>query len=143
MAAQIAALNDPDFKPYADLFKDPAGVHIGVPMQFRMGPENFRGEFYLLYQISKEDKKGERFDLRVFYCDINGLKIKRWINHFNQHFCAKVIDGIKQNSPHLTVTQAEGLPPRRNQIDFLVLGVPGVYIEEVIDRFFRMLKAKV
>lgn len=142
MAATFLTDQDPDYKPYADLFRNPKGIGAGVPVQFRRGPEHFRGEFYLLYQISKEDEKGEHFDFRVFYRDINGLVIKRWINEFNKYFCAKVIDRFKKDAPILSVSQHEALPPLRNQIDFLIIGVPGRYIEEVVDRFFALLKEK-
>jgi len=143
MAASFLTASDPDYKPYADLFRNPKGVSAGIPVQFSKGPEHFRGEFSLLYQISKEDEKGEHFDFRVFYRDVNGLVIKKWINNFNKYFCAKVIDKIKRDSPLLVVSQHEGMPPLRNQIDLLIIGVPGRFIEEVIDRFFTLLKDKV
>lgn len=141
--ASLLTAADKDFKPYAKLFQNPKGFYAGVPAQFTMGPEHFCGEFHLLYQISKEDEAGERFDFRIFYRDINGLIVKRWVNEFNKHFCAKVIDRIKATSPFLQVHQFEAVAPLRNQLDFLILGIPGRFIEEVIDLYFRMIKAKV
>lgn len=135
--------NDKDFIPYLDVFKNTNGVRVGIPTQFTMGPEHFHGEFLLRYQISKEDEKGELFDFRVFYCDVNGLIVKKWINQFNQFFCAKVLDNIRDRSPKLSVSQFEAAPPLRNQLDFLILGIPGRFIEEVLDRYFKLLKARV
>ena len=133
---------DPAFKPYRELFKSGNKVRFGVPAQRTMGLEHFHNEFCIQYQVSQEDESGEWFDFRVFYREINGMIVKRWISDFNQYFCSKVIDGFKNRAPNLSVNQYEAVKPLRNQLDFLVLGIPGQFIEEVIVMFFRLLKER-
>jgi hypothetical protein len=133
---------DPAFAPFKDLFKGRDRVRFGVPAQRQMGPEHFHGEFYILYQVSQEDNDGEQFDMRVFFREVNGLKVANWIGGFNKYFCQKVLNPIIPHSPMLHISHQTAVRVK-NQLDFLVLGIPGRYIEEVLDSYFRLLKSRI
>lgn len=133
---------DPEFQAYKKFFEKKDGFGGSVPVQIKIGPEKFHNEFSILYQVSKEDSTGELFDFRVFFRDTNGLKVQQWISDFNKYFCHKVIDAFKTNAPKMQIFHGEAIQIA-NQLDFFVLGVPGRYIEEVLDRYFKLLNSKI
>jgi len=101
-------------------------------------PKPFKKQFYVLYQITKEVADGTRWDLRVFFRDINGQNLKQKIGLFCFEFVDEYFEPIKgQFQPPITVDM---LPSKvRWQQDLVCRNIPGRHIEMIFDRFFEHL----
>lgn len=132
---------DKQFEEYKEFFRASKirdGLKSYVPKQWSIPPERFGGQFSLLYQISREDTRGEEYSFRVFFRQVNGRKIKNWLDNFHKYFVNKHLIRIGKKDP-INVRFCESSNVR-NQMDFLVFAVPGRYAEMVIDEYFRELK---
>lgn len=136
-------INNTEWSLWRQFFKKhPQGLTVTVPVQRELDPGLFKGEFRLLFQISRETQDGEHWDFRIFFKDVNGLVIKRWIAAFNIEFSKTVLEPLARKGFPMSVFHGEAPAPVRNQIDFLILNISGRCVEEIVERFFKMLRQK-
>jgi len=105
---------------------------------FVMEPKPFKKQFYVLYQLTKEVADGSRWDLRIFFREVNGRNLMQKIGLFCFEFVDEYFEPIKgQFMPAITVDM---LPSKvRWQQDLICRNIPGRYIEMIFDKFFEHL----
>jgi len=134
-------VKDAQFQEYKEFFRASKlrdGLTSYVPKQWTIPPERFGGQFHILYQIGREDTSGEEYSFRVFFRQVNGRKIKEWLDRFHRYFVQKHIVPVGKKEP-INIRFCES-NVARNQMDFLVFSMPGRYAEMIIDEYFRELK---
>lgn len=132
---------DKQFDQYKEFFRESKirdGITTYIPKQWTIPPERFGGQFHILYQIGREDTSGEEYSFRVFFRQVNGRKIRNWLDKFHQYFVQKHLVPVGKKEP-INVRFSDS-PKVRNQMDFMVLSMPGRYAEMIIDEYFRELK---
>jgi len=131
-----------DFDSYKEFFREKElteGIKSTMPHQYQITSDKFGGQFSMLYQVCREDRRGEIYSFRVFYRDVNGAKIANWLNQLHQYYVQKHVVPVGKKEPVEVLFSKSAHV--RNQLDFLVLQIPGKYAEMLIDTYFKELKA--
>ena len=134
--------HSPSFSEYKEFFRGKnlrEGVESFQPVQYEIPAERFGNQFYLWYQVEREDSKGEIYSFRAFYRDVNGANIRTWLDNLHKYYVHKHVRPLGKKEP-VEVKFCES-PHVHNQVEFYIFQMPGKYAEMLIDTYFQELKA--
>lgn len=129
-----------EFKEYKELWDEDGNIREHYfPKEINLRPDEFKNAFTLGIVCTPWSRRKTQWDLKLHFKNCYGLTVMRKISEITRKWVAKHEPG-KAYPERVCRVSCSQSPMIKNQMDFLLTGVPGEQIELCLETLVRTLK---